>query len=154
MLGIFSKMRQTIFERHNQPGFYIYPIFPMAVTFLLTFLALRLISFVFPAFGLPGLTFVGDLHIHHFVWGISVLVASGYLALIFDGPKAKYQIALFHGFGLGLAFDEFAFWLKLTDDDIARWSYDGFFIIIGVFLLIISAKRGIRMLKILWPFRK
>ena len=65
----------------------------------------------------------------------------------------KYFISLLYGFGLGLAFDEFAFWLKLTDDDPARWSYDGFLIIAGFIFIIISAKRGLKLLKILWPFR-
>lgn len=148
MLGVFAKMRRSIQERRDQPGFYMYLAFPMAVAFLITFIIARFVSLVAPNLYVT----LGGLHIHHFVWGISVLAISGYLALLFDSPRSKYLIALLHGFGLGLAFDEFAFWLKLTDDDIARWSYDGFFVIAGVFFLIISAKRGTKMLKILWPF--
>ena len=101
----------------------------------------------------PGLNItIAGIHVHHFVWGISVLAISGYLALIFGGPRAKFLISLLYGFGLGLAFDEFAFWLKLTDDDPARWSYDGFLIIAAIIFLIISAKPGTKMLKRLWPF--
>jgi len=74
------------------------------------------------------------------------------LALIFNGPRAKYLISLLHGFGLGLAFDEFGMWLRLRNDDPTRWSYDGFIVIIGIFLLIVSAKPGVKMLKKLWPF--
>ena len=84
--------------------------------------------------------------------GFFVLAASGYFALIFSGPKAKYLISLLHGFGLGLAFDEFGIWLKLSDSDPARWSYDGFLIMVGLFLFVISVKPGLKMLKILWPF--
>lgn len=148
MFGVFSKMKRSIHERHEKPGFYLYLIFPMSIAFLITFVLARSLNLI-----APGLHFsIAGIHIHHFVWGISILAISGYLALIFSSPKEKYLVALLHGLGLGLAFDEFGFWLKLTDDDIVRWSYDGFFIIMGVFLLVISAKRGVQMLKTLWPF--
>ena len=143
-------MRNSIHDRviNEKPGLYFYLVFPMAVAFLATFITARVISFFVPSLGV----FLGDIRIHHFVWGIFVLSISGYLALVFTGSKAKYLISLLHGFGLGLAFDEFAFWLRLADDDPARWSYDGFLIIMGLFFLIISARRGVKMLKVLWPF--
>ena len=72
--------------------------------------------------------------------------------VIFNGKKAKYLISLFYGLGLGLAFDEFGLWINLKDDDLTRWSYDGFLIIIGLFFLILSAQRGLKMLRFLWPF--
>ena len=134
---------------HGEAGLYLYLIFPIAFAFLLTFVAARIFSLLAPNFYLD----LAIGHVHHYVYGFFVLAVSGYLALIFDGPRAKYLISLLHGFGLGLAFDEFVFWLKLTDDDPARWSYDGFLIIMGLFFFIISAKRGLKMLKILWPFR-
>lgn len=150
VLDIFSRMQRSI--RHKvstqEPGLYISLIFPVAIVFLITFTAARTISYFIPSLGV----FIGDFRVHHFTWGIFVLAVSGYLALIFDKPRAKYFISLLHGFGLGLAFDEFAFWLKLTDDDPARWSYDGFLIVVGFVLLIISAKAGVKLLKKLWPF--
>ena len=133
----------------QEPGLYVSLIFPIAVAFLLTFTVARLISYLIPSLGL----FIGDFRVHHFTWGIFVLAVSGYLALVFDRARAKYFISLLYGFGLGLAFDEFAFWLKLTDDDPARWNYDGFLIVTGLILIIISAKKGVKLLKILWPFR-
>ena len=144
-------MRRSIKHKvtTQEPGLYVSLIFPIAVAFLLTFTVARLISYLVPSLGL----FIGDFRVHHFTWGIFVLAVSGYLALVFDGARAKYFISLLYGFGLGLAFDEFAFWLKLTDDDPARWSYDGFLIIAGFIFIIISAKRGLKLLKILWPFR-
>ncbi len=151
ILNIFSKMHRSI--RHKvttqEPGLYISLIFPIAIAFLITFTVARVVSYLVPSLGV----FIGDFRVHHFTWGIFVLAISGYLALVFDEARAKYLISLFHGFGLGLAFDEFAFWLKLTDDDPARWSYDGFLAIAGLIFLIISAKPGVKMLKKLWPFR-
>ena len=154
MLGIFSKItrKKIIVDKikHSEAGLYFYLVFPIAFAFLITFAIARILSLLAPDFYLIGLA-VG--RVHHYVYGFFVLALSGYLALIFNGPRAKYLISLLHGFGLGLAFDEFAFWLKLTDDDPARWSYDGFLIVMGLFFFIISAKRGLKMLRFLWPFR-
>ena len=134
---------------HSEAGLYFYLVFPIAFAFLLTFVGARIFSLLAPNFYLLDIALN---RVHHYVYGFFVLAVSGYLALIFNGPRAKYLISLLHGFGLGLAFDEFAFWLKLTDTDPARWSYDGFLIIMGLFFFIISAKKGFRMLKVLWPF--
>ncbi|MBI2065323.1 MAG: hypothetical protein HYT62_04725 [Candidatus Yanofskybacteria bacterium] len=133
---------------HHEPGLYLYIIFPIAAAFLLTFGGARLVSYLSPQLYLPWF----GLHVHHFTYGFFILAVAGYLALIFSGPRAKYLIALLHGFGLGLAFDEFGMWLRLDDADKARFSYDGFIIIIGIFLIIISAKRGFRILIDHLPF--
>lgn len=153
MLFVFRKMRTAIHHRveNNKPGLYIYLLFPMAVAFLITFIISRMISHFWPWLYLPILP---DVRVHHFAYGFFVLAASGYLALIFDDARAKYLVSLLHGFGLGLAFDELGMWLRLKDDDPTRWSYDGFFVFLGLFLLIVSAKPGVKTLKILWPFKK
>lgn len=151
MLFVFQKMRSAIHHRveNNKPGLYVYLIFPIAISFLLTFGISRLFNYLFPDLFLV----VGGVHVHHFAYGFFVLAASGYLALIFDKPEEKYLVSLLHGFGLGLALDEFGMWLRLQDDEPIRWGYDGFLIFLAVFLLIITAKPGIKMLKILWPFK-
>ena len=134
----------------GKAGLYFYLIFPIAFAFLLTFVGARILNTLDPdlyiPFGKSG------FHVHHFAYGFFVLAVSGYLALIHEGPRAKFLIALLHGLGLGLAFDEFGIWLKLRDDDPTRWSYDGFLIVLSLFFIILSAKRGLKMLKILWPF--
>lgn len=153
-LEFFSKItREKIISKKietQKSGLYFYLIFPIAVSFLLTFGISRLISHFFPNLFLV----VSEVHIHHFAYGFFVLAASGYLALIFDKPEEKYLISLLHGFGLGLALDEFGMWLRLRDDEPVRWGYDGLLIFLGVIFLIISAKPGVKMLKILWPFKK
>ena len=151
MIFVFRKMKKAISHRveEGKPGLYIYLIFPIAFSFLLTFGLSRLINYLFPSLFL----IVGDVHVHHFAYGFFVLAVSGYLALIFDDSRAKYLISLLHGFGLGLALDEFGMWLRLRDDEPIRWGYDGFLIFFGIVFLIISAKPGIKMLKILWPFK-
>lgn len=144
-LTIFSKMKKVIREHvvRHEPGLYIYIIFPIATTFLLTFLGTRVFSHFAPSIYLLWF----GIHVHHFVYGFFVIAATGYLALIHSGPRGKYLIALLYGFGLGLAFDEFGMWINLNDQDPARWSYNGFLIVIGVFFAIISAKSGVVFIK-------
>jgi len=153
VFSILSKItRKNIIREkieRSEAGLYFYLVFPIAFTFLVAFMLSRIFNILAPNFYLIGLA-VG--HIHHFAYGFFILAISGYLALIFDGPRAKYLISLLHGFGLGLAFDEFGLWINLRDDDLTRWNYDGFLIVIGFFFLVLSAKRGTKMLKILWPF--
>jgi hypothetical protein len=55
----------------------------------------------------PGNVQAGDLHIHHLVWGICLVLIAGFLAF---------------GVGAGLTIDEFALWLYLRD---VYWSQQG-----------------------------
>lgn len=146
-------MKVNIAEKVNdkERGLYSALLFPITFAFLVTFGVSRVISHLAPQLYLqpsPG------LHIHHFTYGFFVLAFSGYMALVHNGPRGTYLIALLHGFGLGLALDEFGMWLHLRDDDITRWSYDGFFLAVGFVLFVITLPRGWRLLKRLWPFKK
>ena len=65
----------------------------------------------------------GGLHIHHLVWGISLLLLSGFLAFASDLEEPWWQItAAGFGIGAGLTLDEFALWLRLED---VYWSDQG-----------------------------
>jgi lysyl-tRNA synthetase class 2 len=63
------------------------------------------------------------LHIHHLVWGIVTIMATGFLMFSFqpDSPWAEILAVLF-GIGCGLTLDEFALWLHLED---VYWSEQG-----------------------------
>lgn len=71
----------------------------------------------------PGSVKSGDLHIHHLVFGIVLLLVSGFLAFTFqpDTPWMELLAVLF-GIGAGLTIDEFALWLHLKD---VYWSKEG-----------------------------
>ncbi len=150
LFGIFQKMQRNISEKivAREPGLYVALLFPIMFAFLLTFIGSRILSHFAPWFYLPV---APGLHVHHFTYGFFILAISGYLALIHNGPRGTYLIALLHGFGLGLALDEFGMWLRLRDDDIARWNYDGFFIVVGFLVLLFALPRGWRLLRRLWP---
>lgn len=143
-------MRRNIHEKvaTGDPSLYISLAFPILFSFILTFVGARIFSHFWPQIYIewsPG------LRVHHYAYGFFILAASGYLGLAVKQARAKFWVAIFHGLGLGLAMDEFGMWLRLRDDDIARWSYDGLMVAIGTFLLIFTAKPGIRLLKRLWP---
>ena len=72
----------------------------------------------------PGNLETGSgLHVHHLVWGISLLLLCGFLAFATDLEAPWWQItAVGFGIGAGLTLDEFALWLHLED---VYWSDEG-----------------------------
>lgn len=65
---------------------------------------------------------VGGVHIHHLVWGILLLLLTGYLMIAFDLPSMREALALLFGIGAALTLDEFALWLRLED---VYWTKEG-----------------------------
>jgi hypothetical protein len=71
----------------------------------------------------PGNVNVGGTHIHHLVWGILLLMVSGYVGVAVAPPSPWHEIcAVFFGIGMGLTLDEFALWLDLKD---VYWGEEG-----------------------------
>ena len=140
----------------GESGLYFSLAFPILFAFVLTFAASRLIGYLITYGYLPEiyLQAAPGLHVHHFTYGVFMLFIAGYLALFRTDAKSKFWIAMLLGLGLGLAMDEFGMWLHLRDDNIIRWEYDGFNIIIGFFLFVLTVKPGVRMLKKLWPRKR
>src|SRR5437588_10021932 len=65
----------------------------------------------------PGsVTTESGLHIHHLVWGIVLVLMSGFLgfAVAPVSPWTEVLAAAF-GIGAGLTLDEFALWVRLED---------------------------------------
>ena len=99
----------------------------VAAAFILTAAGARLFSLVLPWVHwepIPG------LHIHHYVYGIFILTAAGYLALVFKSHRATLWTALLYGLGVGLTFDEFGMWLNPPFQRGVRWSTNGLTIVI------------------------
>ena len=70
----------------------------------------------------PGSVTPGGLHIHHLVFGIVMMLLSGFLlALQLPSPGNEIVAAVF-GIGAGLTLDEFALWLHLED---VYWAEEG-----------------------------
>jgi hypothetical protein len=79
-------------------------------------------------------------HIHHLVWGILLILITGYLGLAVDMGSPWLELtAICFGIGMGLTLDEFALWLNLEDvywTSKGRQSIDA--VIIATSLLLIS----------------
>jgi hypothetical protein len=71
----------------------------------------------------PGSVETGDLHIHHLVWGIVLVLLSGFLGFALQPESAWVEVlAALFGVGTGLTLDEFALWLRLED---VYWADEG-----------------------------
>lgn len=63
------------------------------------------------------------LHLHHLVWGILLLLLSGFLGFALDpGTPGREILAAAFGIGAGLTLDEFALWVHLED---VYWAEEG-----------------------------
>jgi hypothetical protein len=64
----------------------------------------------------PGPVRSGDVHIHHLVWGICLMMLAGFLAFsLRPGSPSQPVIAVLFGVGAGFTMDEFALWVHLED---------------------------------------
>ncbi|HEY2631083.1 MAG TPA: hypothetical protein VGI26_01750 [Solirubrobacteraceae bacterium] len=65
----------------------------------------------------------GGLHLHHLVWGIVLILSSGFLNFVLKpGSPGEEILAALFGIGAGLTLDEFALWVHLED---VYWSREG-----------------------------
>ena len=100
--------------------------FVLMIAFLITFLFIRTSARMIRAqvSWWPGnVETEGGLHIHHLVWGICLLLMSGFLSIALN-PGDPWAMVLAAGFGIGagLTLDEFALWLRLED---VYWAQEG-----------------------------
>ena len=106
-------------------------LFLASVSFFVTFLFVRLLVFsITHHIGPFGYVEMGGRHIHHLVWGILLLLITGYATLVEAGTKDEpvsilisRVLAIGYGMGAALTLDEFALWLNL--DPMAYWSKEG-----------------------------
>ena len=113
----------------------------VAVAFLMTFVISRLTVYLVLGHLMPNFFLtVRGVHIHHFTYGVVILVVVGFALLIKRlDPNARLLrwLAFFYGVGLGLTFDEFGMWIRLQDDYWVRQSYDMIIVISLLFLNIL-----------------
>jgi hypothetical protein len=103
-------------------------LFLASLSFFLTFLFVRMLVYsITHHIGPFGYVEIGGRHIHHRVWGILLLLITGYATLAEAGQGddpisilVSRVLALSFGIGAALTLDEFAIWLNL--DALAYWS--------------------------------
>jgi hypothetical protein len=106
-------------------------LFLASVSFFITFLSVRLlVASITHHIGPFGYVEMGGKHIHHLVWGILLLLLTGYAELAEVGTGGSLTsifmgrlLALSYGIGAALTLDEFALWLNLDAAD--YWTSQG-----------------------------
>lgn len=105
-------------------------LFLAALGFALTFIGVRvLVLFIYFHIGPFGWVMLGGMHIHHLVFGIVLLLVSGYAMVAEIGidstPRSLFfgrLIAILYGMGAALTLDEFEMWLNIQE---STWSFQG-----------------------------
>jgi hypothetical protein len=94
-----------------------------ALTFALTFGLLRALTYGIREDWLPwGNIVTGGLHIHHYVWGVALLLVLGLVTLVVDSPHLNPWLGALYGVAAALVIDEFALLLNLRD---VYWTTEG-----------------------------
>ena len=120
------------------------------LSFLLTFVAARVVSYLMRAQRMAGFYLhVHGTHVHHLNYGIFLLAGVGAYLLFHPGPAAP-GAAVTYGVGLGLTFDEFGMWLHLGGDYWQRASYDAV-IVLGAALALASFAPPLQHW---WPWKR
>lgn len=91
--------------------------FVVLVAFLVSFFAIRTSARLTRSVSWwPGGVQTGGVHVHHLVWGICLMMLSGFLSFAGAlGDPWWYLTAVGFGVGAGLTMDEFALWVRLED---------------------------------------
>ena len=115
-------------------------------SFLATFVVSRLFVYLVLGKLLPNLFLtVRGVHIHHFTYGVVILVLVGFYFIMRRpelGSRNFRLMTFVYGIGLGLTFDEFGMWVRLKDDYWVRQSYDAI-IVISLLLLNIAYYKSV-----------
>ena len=110
------------------------------LTFLLTFIAARLVTFLIMAHRIPDLYLhLGGTHVHHLNYGIVLLAAVGAYLLFAPGKRGRTIASLGYGIGLALTFDEFGMWLHLGGGYWQRASFDAIIVLAALLGLVAFA---------------
>ncbi len=104
-------------------------------TFLLTFIASRIVVFLIMSRRMPDLfLFLRGTHIHHLNYGIFLLSGVG-AYLLFKRPDDQHLklAAVIYGVGMALTYDEFRMWVRLGGSYWQRASVDAVGVLAAIF---------------------
>lgn len=113
----------------------------MVMAFVVLFALSRILVLLIMTHTIPTLYMrIGNVHIHHFVYGIFLMAGVG-AYLLFRSPVAgsrgKAIASYIFGMGLALTFDEFDMWLHLGGSYYSQLSFDAVVTIILVLVMYI-----------------
>jgi hypothetical protein len=101
-----------------------FPQFLMVISFLVSFGVIRLVTYGIREGWMPvGNVQSGNgLHIHHYLFGIAIALAVGYVQIAFNPVRGRSICAVLFGLAEALILDEFALLLNLKD---VYWQQEG-----------------------------
>ena len=115
------------------------------IAFGVTFAFLRALTYAIRHDMLPwGNVVAGDIHLHHYLWGVGLLLVVGLVSLIVDTPRYNPWLGALYGVAAALVIDEFALLLNLRDvyweeqGRISVWLGLALGFLLGVYLLAAS----------------
>lgn len=117
----FAVSQHFLDDRGQRAGFVLLGAFLLSFLFIRT--SARLIRNPNITWWPGSVETKSGVHLHHLVWGIVLLMVSGFLNFVLapGSPGVEVLAALF-GVGAGLTLDEFALWVHLED---VYWSNEG-----------------------------
>jgi hypothetical protein len=105
-------------------------------SFTVTFALLRLITWLIRIHaGGFGNVSAGGVHIHHYIWGILLLIAVAIFGLVDRSPRVRSLMGLVFGIALALVVDEAALLIELKN---VYWSGFGA-VSVAIALILIGA---------------
>jgi hypothetical protein len=116
----------------------VYGIYTI-ITYIFTLMLSRLTVFLIELdVNIPflGYNVVNGYHIHHFSYGIMILVILAFYSLFFRMNRVR-DVYLVFGLALGLIFDEFGIWLKLDPEYNQNVSYVAMSIVFLILSMIV-----------------
>lgn len=117
----FALPARFLDDHGERAGFVVLAAFLLAFLFIRT--SARLIRSPRVTWWPGSVTTESGLHLHHLVWGISLLLITGFLGFALNpGSPGEEILAAGFGVGAGLTLDEFALWIYLRD---VYWAEEG-----------------------------
>ncbi len=112
---------EFLYDLSQRAGFILLGMFLLSFLFIRT--SARLIRNPKVTWWPGNVETTGGLHLHHVVWGISLLLISGFLSFVINqgSPQTEILAGIF-GVGAGLTLDEFALWIYVKD---VYWADEG-----------------------------
>lgn len=129
ILTLWTKVSDLSRRYREDEHYHAYYSIPVFAGFIITYVLIQILTRVFPNFGFQA----EGYHIHHYTYGIIILLVFGYIGLWTQSRKMKYFCALLHGIAAAFIIDEAFMWFTLNPSD-GYQDYDIAFFV-GAFLL-------------------
>ncbi len=98
-------------RQHRENGYdHAYYAIPVLIGFFVTWCIIQIWVRLLPRASLSA----NGYHIHHYTYGIAILIVFGYISLFARSPRLRYICALAHGVGAAFIIDEAFIWFTLN----------------------------------------